>query len=122
MQMVIDLHRDAFTYADGSVFSTAETINGERCARLMFLVGSDSGPLSHPEWESHLALAMELQTELEDIAPGVTRPINLRTHRFNQHMTPGSLLLEVGASGDTLEEAVRAVRYFAAALRRVVEG
>lgn len=85
-------------------------------SRLMFLVGTDAGTLSHPTWRSHLALAMALQTRLEELEPGIARPINIRRQRFNEHLTPGSLLLEVGASGDTLEEAIRAVCVFGKAL------
>ncbi|MGN1073526.1 MAG: stage II sporulation protein P, partial [Eubacteriales bacterium] len=116
IRIVIDVHRDAYSYPDGSILATSGEYGGERTARLMFLVGTDAGTLAHPEWRSHLAFAMALQTRLEALAPGIARPVNLRRQRFNEHLTPGSLLLEVGASGDTLEEAERAVRVFGRAL------
>ena len=116
IRIVIDVHRDAYSYPDGSILATSGQYGGERTARLMFLVGTDAGTLAHPEWRSHLAFAMALQTRLEALAPGIARPVNLRRQRFNEHLTPGSLLLEVGASGDTLEEAERAVRVFGRAL------
>ena len=47
------------------------------------------------------------------LEPTLPRPINLRAQRFNQHLTPCSLLVEVGTSGNTLQEAIRGAKYFA---------
>ena len=116
VQIVLDLHRDAYEYPDGSLLSTAREFSGGRAARIMFLVGTDAGTLSHPTWRQHLAFAMALQTRLDVLEPGLAKPINLRRQRFNEHLSPGSLLVEIGASGDTLEEAVRAAGYLAQAL------
>lgn len=71
----------------------------------MLVVGTDEGGLSHPDWQENLANALKIQTLLNRSAPGLCRNLNLRTERFNQHETPGSLLVEVGASGNTLAEA-----------------
>ena len=116
IQIVLDLHRDAYEYPDGSLLSTARDFSGGRAARIMFLVGTDAGTLSHPTWRQHLAFAMALQTRLDALEPGLAKPINIRRQRFNEHLSPGSLLVEIGASGDTLEEAVRAAGYLAQAL------
>lgn len=121
IQIVMDVHRDAYTYDDGSLLRTADMLTsaeGEqfRTSRVMFLVGTNAGTLEHPTWRSHLAFAMALQTRMEDIVPGITRSVFLRRQRFNEHMTPGSLLVEIGSSGDTLEEAKAAVRVFGQAL------
>lgn|GEM_PF-4030900 len=121
IQIVMDIHRDAYTYDDGSLLRTADTLTGAdgetlRTSRVMFLVGTNAGTLEHPTWRSHLAFAMALQTRMEDIVPGITRSVFLRRQRFNEHMTPGSLLVEIGSSGDTLEEAKAAVRVFGKAL------
>ena len=56
-----------------------------------------------------MALAAKLHAQLEKRFPGICRPISFRTERFNQDLSAGALLIEVGAAGDTLEEALVAV-------------
>ena len=60
-----------------------------------------------------MALAIKLQTALEKRYPGICRPIGVRTERFNQDLSPGARLVEIGAAGDTLEEALQAVEALA---------
>ena len=91
-------------------------VGGARCAQLMLVVGSDEGGLTHPDWKENLANALKLQALLNRIAPGLCRDIDLRTERFNQHETPGSLLVEFGCTGNTLAEALRSADYLAQAL------
>ena len=64
----------------------------------------------------NLANALKLQALLNRIAPGLCRDIDLRTERFNQHETPGSLLVEFGCTGNTLAEALRSADYLGQAL------
>ena len=118
VRIVLDVHRDAYEYPDGHLLATSREFSFGRAARIMFLVGTDAGTLSHPTWRQHLAFAMALQTRLEALEPGLTRPVNLRRQRFNEHLSPGSLLVEIGASGDTLEEACAAAEVLARALVR----
>ena len=111
IQMVLDIHRDAAEDADGNpVALTAEAD------------GTDEGGLSHPDWQENLANALKIQTLLNRSAPGLCRNLNLRTERFNQHETPGSLLVEVGASGNTLAEALRSARILGQALAVFLRG
>ncbi len=104
IRMVLDIHRDAVDDADGTpmAFSAGDT------AQLMLVVGTDEGGLSHPNWAQNLSNAMKLQVLLEREHEGICRPIDLRTERFNAHLSAGSLLIEVGACGNTLREALRA--------------
>ena len=69
-----------------------------------------------------LALAMEIQQEMNSLWPGLARPITLRTARFNQQLTKGSLLVEVGAAGNSPDEAELAGRLFAQKMVEVLEG
>lgn len=101
--LVLDIHRDAVENSDGSQMRMV-TESGD-CARLMLVVGTDAGGLEHPDWRENLCLGAILQTRLEAEYPGLMRPMNLRTERFNQDLGRLSLLVEVGASGNTLEEA-----------------
>lgn len=116
IQMVLDIHRDAAEDASGAPVALSAEVNGQTCAALMLVVGTDEGGLSHPNWQENLANALKLQALLDRAAPGLCRPLDLRTERFNQHETPGSLLIEVGASGNTLSEALRSARILAQAL------
>lgn len=115
IQAVLDIHRDAFEDSDGTLGGTAVEIGGVSTARLMLVVGSDEGVLEHPDWEKNLSFALKLQVLLERDHPGITRPLTLTPNRYNQHATHGSLIVEVGAAGDTLPEALQAVRCFAGA-------
>ena len=108
IQMVLDLHRDAAEDAGGVPVALTAYPDGEACAELMLVVGTDEGGLPHPDWQENLANALKLQALLNRSAPGLCRDLDLRTERFNQHETLGSLLVEVGASGNTLAEALRA--------------
>lgn len=116
IQMVLDIHRDAASDADGNPVSLTADVDGEDCAALMLVVGTDEGGLTHPDWADNLSLAIQLQALLNRRAPGLCRPIDLRTERFNQHETHGSLLVEFGANGNTLAEAIRSARVFSEAL------
>ena len=120
--MVLDVHRDAMVDGTGTVCKPVTTADGDKIAQVMLLVGTDAGGGDFPDWQEHLALAMEITREMNALWPGLARPITLRTARFNQQLTPGSLLVEVGSHGNTLEEAVAGGRLFARALGRVLEG
>ena len=122
IQMVLDIHRDAAEDADGNPVALTAEADGEACAELMLVVGTDEGGLSHPDWQENLANALKIQTLLNRSAPGLCRNLNLRTERFNQHGTAGSLLVEVGASGNTLAEALRSARILGQALAVFLRG
>ena len=121
IRIVIDLHRDALG-SDTVIYKTAATEKGVCAGQIMFVVGTDEGGLSHPDWQENLAAALKLQALLNRSAPGLCRDIDLRTERFNQHETKGSLLCEFGASGNTLTQALRTARVFADALILFITG
>lgn len=112
IKMVIDVHRDSILTDDGQAYKTSCTIGGEEMAQLMFVVGTDEGGLYHPNWQQNLNYVTGLQYKLNRTYPGLMRPVNLRTQRFNQHATAGSMLIEVGSSGNTMPEALAAIRLF----------
>lgn len=115
ISIVLDVHRDALIADDGTVYKLTDTVDGETVAQVMLVVGTDDGGLTHPNWEENLTLATHIQARLLGIDAGFPRAINLRSQRFNQHMTVGSLLVEVGTSGNTLREALAGARLFARA-------
>lgn len=120
ISVVLDVHRDALIGADGTAYKVTDTLeDGETVAQVMLVVGSNDGGLEHPNWEDNLTLAAHIQAAMLALHPGFPRPVNLRSQRFNQHMTSGSLLVEVGTSGNTLQEALAGARKFAQAAGKV---
>ena len=122
LRIVIDLHRDSILTDEGEAYKTSCTVDGAETAQLMFVVGTDAGGLYHPDWRENLSFASTLQYALNRAYPSLMRPLNLRTQRFDQHASPGSLLVEVGSSGNTLPEALSAVRLFADVLADEMTG
>ena len=114
IRLVIDLHRDALG-DDTVIYKTDAGIDGVDAAQLMFVMGTDVN-LEHPDWRENLKLALTLQETVSERWPNLMRPIDLCGYRYNQQLTPGSLLLEAGTSGNTLEEAITAVELFAEAV------
>ena len=107
IRLVLDLHRDAADTPSGQLRTLAATDAGAS-AQLMLVMGSSASGLKHPNWEQNLSLALKLQAVLERETPGITRSTVLRAQRFNQDLSPGCLLVEVGAAGNTHDEALRA--------------
>jgi stage II sporulation protein P len=122
IRLVLDVHRDALERADGSQIATGATVDGEKSAQIMFLVGTDESGNYHPDWKDNLALATKLNVLMEHIAPGITRPSTLRAQRFNQDLGTVALLVEVGAAGNTLTEALRAIPVLAQAIIALKNG
>lgn len=120
--MVIDLHRDAANLSAGGQLDTQAAVEGQQSAQLMLVVGTNAGGRTHPDWQENMALAVKLHAQLEKRFPGICRPISFRTERFNQDLSPGALLIEVGAAGDTLEEALVAARALAAGIADLAGG
>lgn len=116
--LVIDLHRDALGEGD-TIYKTVTTAEGMQAAQIMFVMGSDEN-LEHPYWETNLSLALTLHETAESRFPQLMRPVYLCPYRYNQQLTPGSLLMEVGTAGNTLQEAITAVKLFADAVGPVL--
>ncbi len=116
IRMVIDLHRDAFSDSNGNQLGTYVTENGQRVARMMLVMGTDLSGYAHPKWQENLALALKLQAQLEKNTPGICRRLDLRSQRFNQDLCPGAMLVEMGAAGNTRQEALLAAEKLAQAI------
>ena len=122
IQVVLDLHRDAVLNADGTQYAPTATVDGQKVARLMLVVGTNASGMHHPKWKENLAAAVKLQVLLEQQAPGITRPVLLRAQRFNHDLSTGAMIVEVGAAGNTLQEAMGAVEYLGRALIELMHG
>ena len=122
ISLVLDLHRDAASLDSGTQLSTHATVNGGDAAQIMLVVGTNAGGRDHPQWQKNMSLALKLHAQLEKQHPGLCRPIGCRTERFNQDLSPGALLVEIGAAGDTLEEALVTVEALAEAISALALG
>ena len=122
IRLVLDLHRDAVTDQDGRQLAyTLQTPKGT-AARMMLVMGSGSGGLRHPNWQENLSVAVKLQAQLEKNTPGICRPVALRASRYNQDLDPGVLLIEMGAAGNTRQQALLAAEFLADAIFDLANG
>lgn len=113
IKCVFDVHRDAIVREDETKVKLTKEINGEKAAQVMIVCGSDASGLYNPDWRENLGFALKIQNSIETKYPGLMRPVNLRRERFNMHETTGSLLLEFGTHGNTLDEAIASAKYIA---------
>lgn len=118
IRLVLDLHRDSVENKAGQQlrYAVGDT------AQVMFVVGTNASGLNHPNWYENLALAVKFHARLEKQLPGICRPISFRTQRFNQDLSSGALLIEVGAAGNTRQEALRAAEELADAIQALSGG
>ena len=121
IRIVLDMHRDALIGEDGTVYKAVTTVDGTSTAQVMLVLGSSEGG-EHPNWMENLTLACKIQNGLNTLYPTLARPMTLRSSRYNQQLCPGSLLVEVGTHGNTLQEALAAARLFARAAGQVLLG
>lgn len=114
--ITIDVHRDAA--ADLS-FAPKTKINGKSTAQLMLVIGVGYDSFKNEYYEENLSLALHIAKLGEEMYPGLFRQVLVRDARYNQHLSPGSILVEVGATGNTLEEAYYGARCFGNILKRL---
>ena len=115
LRIFIDVHRDSSSDVTDFV-----TVDGEECARMMFVVDNGEGYDIKPNYESNYKLAQTITNELEKIHKGFTRPIRIKSHSHNQNVSDMCLLIELGHNANTLEQAKNAAKYAALAISRVV--
>ena len=107
---VLDIHRDAISDSEGNPYKVVSAAAGVNAAQMSLVIGTDGGGLEHPDWQENLKLAAALQQRITDSFPTLMRPITVRNSRYNQHVTPGCLLIEMGAAGNSLDEALLSAR------------
>ena len=107
IRLVIDLHRDSILKSTGEMVRPVSIVDGEAAAQVMCVVGSSWGGEENPRWENNLALALQLRKRLNEQYENLCRPPYLQSATYNQELAPASLLLEIGACGNSLGEAER---------------
>lgn len=109
--IIIDLHRDAI--GSKSNYDPSVKIGEDTVAQLMFVIGTNGGGLYHPNWQSNLKFAIELQQKANEIYPGLFKTMIVRNSRYNQHLGKAACIIEVGATGNTLEQCMNSMKYLA---------
>ena len=115
--IVIDLHRDAigdYTYAP------TVQIGEEQAAQIMFVIGTDGGGLEHENWNDNLKFAIKVQEKANELYPGLFKPIILRNSRYNQHLAKAACIIEVGATGNTMDQCLNSMKYLAKVMSEVI--
>lgn len=115
-EIVIDLHRDAI--ADSS-YAPKVKIGNEYVSQLMFVIGSNAANSIHSNWNENLKFAIKVQQKANEIYPGLFKPIILRNSEYNQHVAKGACIIEVGATGNTLEESMASMKYLARIIEQI---
>ena len=121
IKIVLDLHRDSIINSEGVKTKLTTTIDGEKVAQVMLVVGTDELGLKHDNWKTNLKFAAHFQKFLLKEEENFARPINLRTSRFNGHTAPGAVIVEVGTGANTIEEALASVKYIANAVENLIK-
>lgn len=114
--IVIDLHRDAI--ANGA-YAPKVKIGDEYVSQLMFVIGSDGANSAHKNWRENLKFAIKVQQKANELYPGLFKPIIFRNSEYNQHVAKAACIIEVGATGNTLEESMGAMKYLAKILQSI---
>ena len=113
IRLVLDVHRDAYEDKNGNQARNTLTINGKSSAKLMMLVGTNARNKNHINWKKNFSVAVKLHAVLQKLYPGLCRDIILRTGTFNQDLSPGAILMEIGTAGDTRQDALYAAELLA---------
>lgn len=117
--IIIDLHRDAV--GSRSDYAPTVKIGEEEAAQIMFVIGTNNGGLWHPNWNQNLKFAVKVQEKAEEMYPGLFKPIMLTKSRYNQHTGKYANIIEVGATGNTLEQCLTSMKYLAKVMGEVIK-
>lgn len=121
IQITLDVHRDAIETASGQVYKPTAVIDGQNTAQVMLVSGTNAKGLEHPNWRQNFLFSLAVSRTMGKDYKHLSRPVNLRADRFNTHMRDWSMLLEVGSSANTLDEAKRAGVLCARSIIKTIE-
>lgn len=122
IKVVIDLHRDAIAANDTDKVKVTTEIDGKKAAQIMLVMGSQSGNVKNfPNWRENLKLAVKLQQTLESTYPTLARSIHFMSKNYNESLTDGSMLIEIGTDGNTFDEAKYSAELLSQSLIKLFE-
>ena len=123
IKVVLDVHRDAIETESGSRYAPVCTVDGRQAAQVMIICGCDNGTTVRlPGWRQNLRFAAAWERSMEEMYPGFTRPVLFSYRFYNQDLTTGSLLIEIGGHGNNLNEALYAGQLAAKGLAAALLG
>lgn len=102
-------------------YAPSVKIGDETAAQMMFVIGTDGGGLQHLNWQENLKFAIKVQEKANEMYPGLFRPIIVRNSRYNQHLTKAASIIEVGATGNTMEQCLVSMKYLSKVISEVVK-
>lgn len=109
--IIIDIHRDAI--GSNENYAPLVQIGEDLCAQIMFVIGTNGSGLEHPNWQSNFKFAVKIQEKANEMYPGLFKPIILRNSRYNQQLGKAACIIEVGATGNTLDQTLLSMKYLA---------
>ena len=122
VQVVLDVHRGTIYQKDGSRIKTITEAEGKKVAQLQIISGCEDGNVTDfPNWERNFTFALNLQKKIAESNPGLVRPLLLCSRKYNMHLIPCALQLEIGTDANTLSEAVFSARFFAQSLSELLK-
>ncbi len=116
IKVVLDIHRDSIVNQRKERVAPVTKINGENVAQIMIISGCDNGTNHYKNYAKNLSFACFLEKQLETEHPKITRPVSFKYKHYNQSLSPGALLIEVGSQANSTREAHLAGIYLGASL------
>lgn len=115
IKIVLDIHRDGAENA-----SFMRIVSGQKVAQVLVLATKpvDYREALHPNWQQNMHFAQTLADKMEEIHPGLLRraPLIAGHTRYNQHLHPNMVLLEMGNYLDEESAAIRGAELLADAV------
>lgn len=125
LKIFIDIHRNAYKEGTRTPDQEVVVVDGERVAKMSVVIGTGKGQLGgfkeKPNWKENYKLALKLTNKVNELCPGLAKPVMVQSGRYNQHVSTNAILIEVGSNLTTLTEAERTAKYIAKALSKIVE-
>lgn len=119
VRYILDIHRD-YVDRDGEYVKCLSEVEGDSCAQLMFVCGTDEGGSGHDSWQDNLTVSLQLQSLLWQKYPSLMRPIDLKSASFYQDTGAGALIVEFGTCGNSLSEVLSSADIFAKTLSEYI--
>ena len=117
--IIIDIHRDAI--GSNENYAPLVQIGEDMCAQIMFVMGTNGSGLEHPNWKTNFKFAFKIQEKANEMYPGLFKPLVLRNSRYNQQLGKGACIIEVGATGNTLDQTLLSMKYLANVMNELLK-
>ena len=111
IKVVLDLHRDSISDGSGGKIKPVVEIGGKNAAQVMLVMGNN-----FDSWKNNFSLAARFHQTMQVMYPGLARPISLYNKKYNQNLSNGAMLIEIGTDANTLDEALYGAQLAANAL------